>query len=319
MSIIHFNSCLAGHMEQFVNFKRIEGYDYTCRAQRLGYFDRFLCQEHLQQPRLTQELLGLYIAQTKPRTPDARLNRLSVVRVFSRFLHAIDPHSVVLEHIPVKRPSLPRFYLYSQAEINALLTASLQLTPRASLRPHCYHMLIGLMAVTGLRIGEALALDLRDLDHESGRLFVRRGKFGKERYVAVHSSTVERLVAYLRIRKRYGPDTVSSPLFLDRANKRLRYDTVRSSFATLRRRTQVGCTAAKLPRLHDLRHTYACNCVQKWRSEGANVNAKLPLLVTALGHTKIEHTQVYLHVTMEQLVEATELLRARLNRIAKGN
>jgi integrase/recombinase XerD len=250
---------------------------------------------------------------------DTRVNRLSIVRVFSRFLHAVDPHSTVLEYIPVKRSSLPRFYLYSQTDLNALLNAALQLRPATSLRPHCFYMLIGLMVVTGLRIGEALSLDLRDLDLDHKRLFVRKGKFGKELYVVIHSSTVEQLKAYLKIRRRYGSDTPSSALFLDHASRRLCYNTARDTFATLRCTAQVGNAAIKPPRWHDLRHTYACNCLQKWRREGTDVNAKLPLLATAMGHTKIEHTQIYLHITLQQLRDASERLRDHLNNTNKGN
>jgi len=319
MKPTEFSSCLADSMRQFVAFKRVEGYDYTSRAYLLGHFDRFLRDEYFSEQGLSPDLLQLYVAHTAKLNAHNRANWLSIVRVFSRFMQALNPHSAVLEFIPVKRPSLPRFYLYTDAEIMALLEASQQLRPLTSLRPHCFHMLIGVLAVTGLRISEALNFDLRDLDLQHRRLLVRKGKFAKERYVAIHSSTVQRLEAYLKVRRPYRPETPVEPLFLDRSGKRLAYGRARDTFARLRHITQVGGAAAKPPRLHDLRHTYACNCLQKWRREGADVNAKLPLLATAMGHTKIEHTQIYLHVTPQQLRDASERLRDHLNRTAKGN
>ena len=319
MSKVYFRSCLAEQMTDLVNFKRIQGYDYTSQADILCYFDRFLCRESWAQPQLTCELLQRYVEHTEPLAPNTRIGRLSVVRVFSRFLHTFQAHSAVLDHIPAKRPLLPRFYLYSQAEIGALMSAALQLRPARSLRPHCFGMLIGLIAVTGLRISEALGLQLRDVEPDHGRLFVRNGKFGKQRHVAIHSSTVTRLQAYLEIRRCYASDGPSAALFLDRLGRTLSYQQAKDTFRALRRSAQVGLSAARPPRLHDLRHTYACNCLQKWRSEGADVNAKLPVLATAMGHTKIEHTQIYLHVTPQQLTEASERLRSNLIPAVKGH
>jgi integrase/recombinase XerD len=309
MSPVRFESSMAERMAGLVDFKRIQGYDYSAQAEMLRHFDRFLCREAWPEPRPTADLLQLYVKQTEPLAPNTRIGRLSVVRVFCRFAHWSDPAGALLHHIPAKRPALPRFHLYSPAEVKALLSAALQLGPVGSLRPHCFHMLIGLVAVTGLRINEAMGLDLRDLEAAGCRLFVRHGKFGKQRHVALHRATVAQLQAYLHIRQRYGPHGPSAPLFPDRAGKRLSYDQARSTFATLRCRAHVGSAGAPPPRLHDLRHTYACNCLEKWRREGADVNAKLPLLATAMGHTKIEHTQIYLHVTPEQLGEAAERLR----------
>ena len=320
MKPIEFSSSLAECMTQFVAFKRVEGYDYTCGAYELSHFDRFLAERFATFERLAAEQLALYVEFTSNLNDRNRYNRLSIVRVFSRFMHALDPRGAVLGRIPVKRPSLPRFHLYGDAEIVALLEASLRLEPTCSLRPHCFHMLIGLLAVTGLRISEALGLDLRDLELPHHRLFVRNGKFGKERYVAIDPSTVRRLEAFLAIRRPYGDGAPTAPLFLDRAGRRLPYSQARETFATLRRVARIGDAADKPPRLHDLRHTYACNCLRKWRGEGVDVNAKLPLLATAMGHTKVEHTQIYLHVTPQQLEEGSERLRDQLNRrTTKGN
>ena len=128
----------------------------------------------------------------------------------------------------------------------------------------------------------------------------------------VDRSTAARLQAYLRIRERHGPDGPATALFLDRRGQRLSYEQASETFRGLRRRANLGTAAVKPPRLHDLRHTYACNCLQKWRREGADLKAKLPVLATAMGHTKIEHTQIYLHVTPAQLREASERLRNHL-------
>lgn len=319
MRNVRFESSPAEQMTHLVALKRIEGYDYSDQASKLCYFDRFLCQQDWSRQWLTADLFQMYIQYTEPLAAHTRVGRLSVVRVFSRFVHSFHPSSAVLHHIPVKRPSLPRFYLYSREEITGLLSAALQLAPTGSLRPHRFHMLIGLIRATGLRISEALGLELRDLEPEHGRLLVRNGKFGKQRYVPIHCSTVVRLQAYLDIRQRYSSDAPSAPLFPGRAGRRLSYCQTNTTFHRLCDQASIGLAAAKPPRLHDLRHTYACNCLEKWRREGADVNAKLPLLATAMGHTKIESTQIYLHVTPQHLREASERLRNHLVIKAKGN
>lgn len=313
MSIPVFRSCLAGKMTELVDFKRLQGYDYIDQAKKLRYFDRFLCERNIAEPRLTAELLESYVEHTRRVGAHTRVNRLSVTCVFSRFVHMFDPESAVLDRIPVRKPRLPRFYLYSGEDISALLSAALRLGPAGSLRPHCLHMLIGLLYVSGLRISEALGLDLGDLDLKHARLFVRRGKFGKERYVALDRSTVERLEAYLALRSLHAPDTAGAAVFVNSAGRRMRYAAAAEAFGLLRRTTGVGRSAAGPPRLHDLRHTYACNCLLKWRCEGADVNARLPLLATAMGHTGIGHTQIYLHVTSAQLAQTVDRLRNSLN------
>ena len=152
MSRVVFESVLAKQMKQMVALKRIEGYDYTAQAVLLRYFDRFLSDQDWSRQRLSSEVLQRYVSDTKEWAPNTRVSRLAVARVFSRFLHAYDPSSAILQTIPVKRPSQPRFYLYHELEVQALLAAARRLGPAGAPRPFCFHMLIGLIAVTGPRI-----------------------------------------------------------------------------------------------------------------------------------------------------------------------
>ena len=313
MSIVAFHSSLAEQMSEFVNFKRMQGHDYSSQAEKLSYFDAFLCRQQCKRQHLNEEILQSYIEHTESLAANTRINRLAVVRAFSQFLHTSCPDSAVLYTIPVERPQLPRFYIYSDDQIRALLSKALQLRPAASLRPHCFHMLIGLIAVTGLRISEALALDVDDLELNRRRLFVRCGKFNKERYVAVHASTVVKIQKYLKIRHQYDIGNASGAVFLDTKGRRLCYDQARATFSTLRRRAKVGVDSPVPPRLHDLRHTYACKCLRKWRFEGIDVNTRLPYLASSMGHCRIQNTQVYIHTSPHELNEASENLRKHFN------
>lgn len=308
MSIAAFHSSLAEQMTEFVNFKRMQGYDYSSQAEKLSYFDAFLCRQQWTRQQLTEEILQLYIEYTQSLAANTCANLLSAVRAFSQFLHTSCPESAVLHSIPVKRPQHPRFYIYSDEQISALLSQALQLPPARSLRPHCFYMLTGLIAVTGLHISEALALDVDDLELNRRRLFVRRGKFNKERYVSILPSTIRKLLNYLQIRRQCNIGNASAALFLDRKGRRLRYVLAKQTFATLRQRANVGFEAAVPPRLHDLRHTYACKCLQKWRRQGIDVNTRLPYLASNMGHCRIQNTQVYIHTSAEELTETSEKL-----------
>ena len=240
------------------------------------------------------------------------------MRVFSKHLHQVHPKSYVLHELPVKRPSLPRWYLYTPKEVATLLRYAKTLGPAGSLRPHCFYMLVGLLAVTGLRIGEALALNLEDIDTNRRSLLVRKGKFGKERYVVLHNTTIQMVKEYQSRRAAYQSSGVSSPFFLNRTGERLKYDTAAETFRRMTIRCGVGYDAAQPPRLHDIRHTYACNCLLKWYHEGADVNAMLPILATAMGHVNIEATQIYLHVTSQLLEQGAQRFQSTFTLNCKG-
>lgn len=206
-----FHSSLAQHMTDFVSFKRMQGFDYSAQAKSLHFLDAFLCEQRYQETSLNRLIVEAYVSETAHLTPNTRYTRLSIVRVLSRHLHLFGPESYVLHHLPVQRPSLPRWFLYSPHDIASLLCHARTLRPARSLHPHCFHLLLGLLYVSGLRIGEALALNLGDLDTNRGLLFVRNGKFGKERYLALDQSTILVVQDYLCYRTAYLPSGENAP------------------------------------------------------------------------------------------------------------
>lgn len=313
-----FRSSLAETMRDLVTFKRIQGFDYTVQANFLEHFDSFLCEQGYGRSCLDREIVEDYVAHTANGSANTRYSRLSCVRVLSRFLHQRDSESYVLRALPVSRPSLPRWYLYSSSDIRALLEDARSLGPPGSLRPHCFYLLLGLLYVTGLRVGEALALNLRDVDTSRELLLVRKGKFGKERYVLMHRTTVRTVQQYLIIRGGFQPSGAGSPLFLNTSGERLTYEHTASTFRRMVEDCSIGCNAPQRPRLHDLRHSYACNCLLKWYAEGADVNAKLPILATAMGHVNVEATQIYLHVSSRLLGHAAQRFHGTFAASCKG-
>jgi integrase len=235
--------------------------------------------------------------------------RLSAVRGFARYLHALDDtHEVPPADVLPNRVHRAIPYLYSQGEILALMAATSAL--RFPLRRATYRTLIGLLAVTGMRVGEAIRLDRSDLDLHHGVLTVRGTKFGKSRELPVHASTVEALRAYLRLRDRLCPEPVTDAALISPAGTRLLYCNVHSTFRELRRRTGLAArSAACRPRIHDVRHTFAVRTLLGWYRAGVEVQPRLPLLSTYLGHVHPKDTYWYLTAAPELLQLAADRLQ----------
>jgi len=301
MSTSPFQSVHAITLTAFIEVQRLRGYTYHHQANLLRRFDRYLCERAYRCAWLEQAVADEYSARLHGTTAYSQSTMLSVLRGYSRFLHLRYPQSYVLE-MPVKRPSRPsRFYIYSAEELAALMSAADALGPAGSIRPHTIRTLIGLLYVSGLRISEALTLDIDDLDLRERTLFVRKGKFGKDRYVPLVSSSVEALLGYRRKAEKVSKDRA---LFISTKGTRLSPTTMDNIFRRLLK--ECGIASCKpWPRLHDLRHTYAVNCLCRWYDQGCDVNALLPVLSTVMGHVKVSCTQIYLHVPARLREEAS--------------
>lgn len=291
-----FQSVLADRLSDFVTFKRLGGRDYSSQIRLLEYFDRFLCQEGFAGQWPTSDLVQRYLASTKHLQPRVRCNRFSVVRQFCRYLGQFEP----MGYVPEKklliewRPSrLP--HIFTEKEIKALLAAARDLPPSGSLRPQTYFTFFGLLWTTGLRCGEAVALNLDDVDIDRRLLYVRKGKFGKSRWVPLSLLTCRVLQTYTQRRTAIGSPASESPLFINLRHHRLHHQHVYGTFRQILR--QCGLRGGKScpgPRIHDLRHSFACHRLLLWYCEGREVNALLPALATYLGHSKVTSAQVYL-------------------------
>lgn len=300
-----FRSPLAEAMDDFVAAKRRQGYDYSGRAGLLALFDRFMLGQDCADRLLCPAHFDVYLATTANLAHSTRRVQLSAVRQFSIYLHAHHPESAV---VPVRllprRSRNIRFFRIEPEQVRDLMDAADQLGPEGSVRPPCIRFLIGLLYATGLRIGEALQLNLGDLDHRNGTLFVRRGKFGKERLVALDDTTLGAIDTWLELRSRHAATGASAPLLAGRTDTRLTYGQASHAFRILRR--QCSLEGRRPARLHDLRHNFACRCIARWREEGKDVNALLPVLANAMGHVDILATQIYIHTEAAALQQASD-------------
>lgn len=229
--------------------------------------------------------------------------RLSAVRGFAAYLQPRLPGTQVppTDLLPLRtKRATP--YLYSAEDVAALMTAARRLhTPLVAAT---YETLIGLLAVTGLRLGESLSLDRGDIDLVAGILTVVNGKFGKSRQVPLHPTTIERLRSYASQRDELVPSR-SSTFFLSTAGTRLSDCRVESTFRGLVRAAGLQPRSARCrPRLHDLRHSFAVNTVLDWYRDGGDVQARMPLLSTYLGHVDPSATYWYLSTAPELMALA---------------
>jgi integrase len=244
--------------------------------------------------------------------------RLSVVRGFATYLHALDPaHEVPAADLLPQRPQRATPYLYSETEVAALMSAASTLS--TPLRRATLATLIGLLAVTGMRVGEAIALDRTDIDLITGRLLVRYGKFGKTRELWLHPTTLAALKRYQRLRYRAAPPTVTAAFFVSAAGTRLLYCNVHNTFHRLVK--LAGLTPRSVscrPRIHDLRHSFAVHAMIDAYAAGEDGQARLMLLSTWLGHVDPANTYWYLSASPELMAVAGLRLEAHLDRDSAG-
>jgi len=241
-----------------------------------------------------------------------RAVRLGDVRRFAAWLSAIDPRT----EIPPKDLMPHRYrrkspYIYSDQEIECILGETARLASPSGIRALTYTTLFGLLAVTGLRVSEALGLDRDDVDFERGMLAVRHAKFGKSRFVPLHDSTSVALRHYMKRRNLLLPRPTTSAFFLNERGTRLTISSADHTFAAvsqavgLRPPTE-AYRCGRRPRLHDMRHRLAVRTLVRWYREGKDVDRELPKLTAFLGHTHIADTYWYFEAVPELLQLASE-------------
>jgi len=240
-------------------------------------------------------------------------HRLSVVRGFAAHVHALDPaHELIPQDLLPQRPRSAVPYLYTDAEIRALMDATCVIpTPH---RAATMRTLIGLLAVTGMRIGEAIRLNQGDIDHQRDVLTVVESKFGKSRELAVQEATSAALRAYLARRDRPVPAEPTDAVFTSAVGTRLTYCNVHLAFKRIVKHAGlVPRSTVCRPRPHDIRHTFAVNTLlDAYRDDagdGERIQARIALLCTYLGHVNPGSTYWYLQAAPELLALAADRLQ----------
>ena len=297
---------LLSALQGYLAMRKGLGYKYQHQTRRLADFVSFMVKHEA--TTITTKL-AMEWATLPPGRHASWALRLTDVRGFARHIACIDPRTEVP---PVGiLPSLKRAkpYVYNDAEIGALLTAALSLPPTGALRSWTYHCLFGLIAVTGMRLSEAIGLQCDDVDLDAGVLTIRLTKFGKSRLVPVHPTTCAALRSYAQRRDAH-PTTRHTPyFFVAERGGPLLHQYVHRVFWRLSREIGLRRPGDRTgPRVHDFRHRFAIQTLLGWYREGVDIEGKLPALSTYLGHTCVRDTYWYLSACPELMQEAARRL-----------
>jgi len=292
--------------EEYLAMRRSLGYKLQPQGRLLLDFVGYL--EHAGARTVTVEAAVAWAMLPAGAAPVWWNRRLSVVRCFARHLRTFDPDCEVppTDLLPARYSPVPP-YLYSPAEIEALVHAAGVLA--VPLQAATYQALICLLAVSGLRVGEAIGLDRGDVDLDAAVLTVVNGKFGKSRQVPLHSTTVDMLRGYTARRSRLCPAPKTCSFFISTTGTALFISSVDGVFARLLPLVGIATPPGRRrPRIHDLRHSFAVATLLDWYRDGVDVQARLPLLSAFLGHVAPASTFWYLHAAPQLMALAAQRL-----------
>jgi integrase/recombinase XerD len=284
-------------INQYLHLRRSLGFILRGAEYNLNKFDLYLSQYFPDAKTVTKPMIVGYLQAGKHLHESTLYLRFMALRQFCRFLFQLNPDTYVPEKRLIRRgPTVRRPHIYTTDEAMELIKLAKMISPQKSLRPHTYSTLLTLLWVSGLRIREALRLNLEDVDTDSAVLHIRESKFFKSRLVPLTLSSAAALETYRRLRAECGHDQrAGAPFFINELARRCSYSTVGIMFRGLVGQIGIRTVQGRAPRLHDFRHTFATRYLNEVYEKGKDPNAALPLLATYLGHVKITYTQVYLH------------------------
>ena len=297
-------------IESYLALRRSLGFTLRLPGSQLHRFVEFAEAEG--KTYVTTDLALRWAQQPTEAQPSTQAWRLGIIRRFAAWHCGTDPRTEVPPEglLPDRYCRKPP-HIYTDEEIDRLMQATRQLPSSKGLRALTYSTLFGLLAVTGMRISEALNLDCKDTDLVRGVLTVERTKFGKSRLVPVHASTQEALKTYAEKRDRILPRLSTPAFFVTERTARVNECTARYTFAKVSQKIGLRVAATghgRGPRLHDMRHRFAVKTLINWYRAGLNIESQIPKLAAYLGHVHVNDTYWYLEAVPELLQLATERL-----------
>jgi integrase len=309
-------TALRDAIEVYLSLRRRLGLALIETARLLRLFAAFADHEGVE--RVTTDVTLRWATQSPGVTAVTTKIRYDTVRRFAEWWHAADP----LTEVPPEGMCRARYHrkpptLFQDTDLPRLLAAARQLPSARGLRRETYATLFGLLSVTGLRISEALALDDADLIDRDEVLRIRQAKCGKSRLVPVHASTLDALARYAHARDRVVPGRATEALFVSETGVRISLSIAEKTFARVAaavglRAPFQGRRRGRGARLHDLRHHFAIRTVVDWYRTDRDVDPRLPILATYLGHVHVQDTYWYLEAVPELLALAADRAARRV-------
>lgn len=301
MSTCSFRSALAFRFQCFWETRSAAGRG-PALLKTLGYLDRFLMGELRPGDTITREVAERFFKSMEHLAPGTRINRMCTLRQFCFYQSHFDPRTCIVHRTYLPKRNRPVPHIYTRDEVRRIMGAAKTcVRSKDPLRPVAFATLVGLLYATGLRIGEAVKLNLADVDLSRRLVLIRQTKFRKTRYVPLAPCTTQQLVSYVAKRRKAGfSREPTAPFFPSSLGGRYHVPTFTTTFLQVLRRLGLrGPSGQRGPRIHDLRHSFAVSRLMAWHRSGANLLAKLPTLSTYLGHSTVTGTEVYLHATAE--------------------
>jgi integrase/recombinase XerD len=297
---------LSEHLDRYLLLRRALGYHYQGQGRLLGEFVSYL--ETSDQTTVTVDAALAWASQAP--TDRRSATRLTAVRGFAHYLTAFDSNTEIPPTGLIRENDVrPTPYIYSPAQITALITVAKKLTP--PLWAATMATVIGLMAATGLRPGEVYRLGRNHVDFDDAQLRVMHSKHGKSRQVPLHPTTVTALRRYAQLRDRAFAEPTSDGFFLTAQGTDLRSELVTGTFRRLLNAVPIQTPHRRSrPRLGDVRHTFAVSTLLSWHQAGVDVQRHLPILSAFLGHNEAAATFWYLEATPELMALAAARLES---------
>ena len=305
------NSLRTG-VSEYLELRRSLGFRLKKDERLLLDFADFMDRRHA--ARITVKLAVEWAQQPESTDQNYLAGRLRAVRSFTRYRILTDPRTEIppTDILPRRRSTFQP-HIFSEDEITRVLAASLQ--RRRGAKPisrWSRYTIFGLLSATGMRVSEAVNLDLEDVDLDQGVLTIRHSKFGKSRLVPVHATTCNVLKIYREQRDAFLAGGVAKPFFISPLGCRIIPTVLDRSFLRLTRKLGMrGALDATGPRLHDLRHTMAVDVLRRCYRGGADPERRLPALSTYLGHSHLNYTYWYLHQNPGLMTETVARLQHR--------
>ena len=300
-------SVLKQHLDEYLQLRRTLGHKLAEAHRLLPRFVTYL-DEHAVEFVTVEVALAWSLEREVPAGSVVPSHRMMVVRGFARYLSGIDARTEVPPAGTIRHPSRwRRPFIYSDADVLAMIEQARVVIPQP-LRSATYQTLIGLLATTGLRVGEALRLDRDDLDRVEGVLRIRESKFGKSRLVPLEPTAVDALERYDHTRQQLLPEPITEALFVSLRGTRVIYETVWPAHRRFCELAGVGAGSTVTPRIHDHRHAFAVKTLLGWYQDGLDVPSRIGWLSTYLGHREPRYTYHYLSAAPDLLAHAARLL-----------
>lgn len=312
---------LSAYLEEFLTLKRtmaeagphygrVDRNQLNHRQRLLRAFFAFWQKQGCPWPVRAQFALDWVSEGSNGQHPYRDLLRLQVVQAFLRQVRVFEPETEIPENIFRTWCGRRTPHIFSDQEILRLIVAAQQDRLRHTLRPFTLCTLVGLLASTGLRVGEAIRLKIQDaqLTADPPHLLIYETKFGKSRQVALHTSTAARLKSYLMKREKAFPGRAEATFFVNVSGRSLEYNTLFAGFQRLIKRAGIRqVPGRRVPSFHSFRHTFAVKRLTQWHREGRNVQELLTHLAVYLGHVGPENTYWYVTATPDLLNTAAAL------------